>query len=195
LNAKKPVGEVEILSDFRSRRVPVSAILATRRGGGGGATPSIVSLKETTTMIVLGIVLSIAAIGLFCWLLFTLAVFALPCLTGIFAGNLAYDTGAGLPGAILIGLATAGLTLGFGQALLASARPLWARVLIAFVFVAPATIAGYHATHGIVRHTMPSVLWQTLFSLLGAIAVGATALVRVGGLPAAGLRRRSLARG
>ena len=38
-------------------------------------------------MIFLGIILSIAAIGFFCWLLFTLAVFALPFFAGLTAGG------------------------------------------------------------------------------------------------------------
>jgi len=38
--------------------------------------------------------------------------------------------------------------------MLASVRPLWLRLAIAMVFVAPAALAGYHATHGIVKHTM-----------------------------------------
>ncbi len=37
-------------------------------------------------MIILGIILSIAAIGFFCWLLFTLAVFALPFFAGVSLG-------------------------------------------------------------------------------------------------------------
>ena len=56
-------------------------------------------LTETTTMIFLGILLSIAAIGFFCWLLFTLAVFALPFFAGVSAGIWAYHTGAGWLGA------------------------------------------------------------------------------------------------
>jgi hypothetical protein len=40
-------------------------------------------LSEGTTMIILGILLSFAAIGFFCWLLFTLAVFALPFFAGV----------------------------------------------------------------------------------------------------------------
>jgi hypothetical protein len=51
--------------------------------------------------------------------------------------------------------------------------------VIAIAFVAPAAIAGYHATHGIVKHTMPSETWQIIFSVVGAIAVGVTAFVRV----------------
>ena len=37
-------------------------------------------------MIILAIVASLAAIGLLCWLLFTLAVFALPAFVGVSAG-------------------------------------------------------------------------------------------------------------
>ena len=137
-------------------------------------------------MIFLGILLSIAAIGFFCWLLFTLAVFALPFFAGITAGAWAYDTDAGWLGAILVGVVAAGLTLGIGQVLLGIVRPLWARMLIALAFVAPAAIAGYHATHGIVKHTMPSETWQLVFSVIGAIAVGVTAFARVTAMAATG---------
>jgi uncharacterized membrane protein YeaQ/YmgE (transglycosylase-associated protein family) len=130
-------------------------------------------------MIILGILLSFAAIGFFCWLLFTLAVFALPFFAGVSAGLWAYHTGAGWLGAIIVGLVGAALTLGIGQFLLIVVQPLWARMLIALAFVAPAALAGYHATHGIVKHTMPSETWQIVFSIIGAVAVGATAFMRV----------------
>lgn len=133
-------------------------------------------------MIILGILLSIAAIGFFCWLLFTLAVFALPFFVGVSAGTCAYHTGAGWLGAVLVGLSAAGLTLGLGQVLLMTIRPLWARLLIALTFVAPAVFAGYHAIHGILKHTMPSETWQMTFSVIGAIAVGVTAFARVAGM-------------
>lgn len=131
-------------------------------------------------MIFIGILASIAAIGALCWLLFTLAVFALPFFAGVSAGTWAYSTGAGWLGAIIVGLIAAALTLGLGQFLLAFIRPLWIRLAIALAFVAPAALAGYHATHGIVKHTMPSSdTWQIIFSVIGAIAVGVTALIRV----------------
>ena len=145
-------------------------------------------------MIFLGIILSIAAIGFFCWLLFTLAVFALPFFAGVTVGGWAFQTGAGWPGAILIGAVAAGLTLGIGQLLLGLVRPLWARLLIALAFVAPAALAGYHATHGIVKHTMPSETWQLVFSVIGAVAVGVTALARVTGMVATGPSGQSPAR-
>lgn len=34
------------------------------------------------------------------------------------------------------------------------------RLVVAAAFVAPATIAGFHATHGILNHLMPSDAWQ-----------------------------------
>ena len=145
-------------------------------------------------MIFLGIILSIAAIGFFCWLLFTLAVFALPFFAGVTVGAWAYHTGAGWLGVIVIGVIGAGLTLGIGQLLLMVVRPLWAKLLIALVFVAPAVIAGYHATHGIVKHTMPSETWQVVFSVIGAVAVGVTAFMRVAGMAATSPSSQGLAR-
>jgi hypothetical protein len=82
-------------------------------------------------------------------------------------------------------LIAAALTLAAGQFLLTVVQPLWARMLIALVIVAPAAIAGYHATHGIVKHTMPSEAWQIVFSLIGAVAVGATAFTRMAAMTAA----------
>jgi hypothetical protein len=93
-------------------------------------------------------------------------------------------TGAGWLGAILIGIVAASLTLGLGQLLLMVVRPVWARLLIASVYVAPAVAAGFYATHGIVKHTKPSETWQNVFSVIGAIAVGIAALMNVIGMTA-----------
>lgn len=130
-------------------------------------------------MMILSIFGSLAAIGTLCWLLFTLAVFALPVFAGVTAGFWAYQTGAGLPGSALVGIAVVGTVFGIGHLLLAFARPLWLRLTIAVAFVVPAGIAGFHATHGIVQHIMPSEGWQFAFSLIGAVAVAITAFCRI----------------
>ena len=51
--------------------------------------------------------------------------------------------------------------------------------MIIILYVAPATVAGYSATHGIAHIAMLSPTWQTIFAVIGAIAVGATAIVRI----------------
>src|SRR5690606_18604783 len=115
---------------------------------------------------IIAILGSIAAIGAICWLLFTLATYALPALGGVAAGMWAYQTGAGLPGSVLVGLVGAALVFGIGQYLIQFARPMWLKLATALAFVAPAAIAGFHATHGIVKHLMPSETWQTVFSVI-----------------------------
>jgi hypothetical protein len=142
-------------------------------------------------MIFLGILLGLAAIVLFCWLLFTLAVFALPFFAAVSAGTWAYQTGAGWLGAIVVGLIAGGITLGIGQVLLVIVRPMWARLTIALAFVAPAVFAGYHATHGIAKLAMPSETWQIIFSIIGAVAIGVTTLMQVAGTAPRGQWRTS----
>lgn len=130
-------------------------------------------------MIIIAILISLAGIAALCWLLFNLAVFALPFFAGIAVGTWAYQTGAGIPGAIIIGAIAAALTFGIFQLLLLVARPAWIKLLVVLAFVAPAVLAGYHATLGIVKLTMPSDTWQFAFAIMGAVAVGITAFIRL----------------
>lgn len=133
-------------------------------------------------MFVLGPIIALSAIGFFCWLLFTLAVFALPTVAGVYAGIWAYHTGAGALGAIAVGFVAAGATFGIGQLLIACVPWAWARLLIVALYAAPAVVAGYGVTHGIAQMAMPSPVWQTVFAVVGAIAVGITAVVRISGM-------------
>jgi hypothetical protein len=96
-------------------------------------------------MLVIGLILSIFGIGLFCWLIFTLAVYALPFFVGLTAGMAAFHGGAGAIGALLVGIVVGALTLGVGQIAFAVVRPLPLRAAIAAAFAIPAAIAGYHA--------------------------------------------------
>ena len=146
-------------------------------------------------MIILGILGSLAAIGVLCWLLFTLAIFAMPTFVGATVGMWAHGSGAGVLGGIAVGLVAAAATFAAGQLLITFVKPMWLKLTVAIVFVAPAAVAGFHATHGIVKHLMPSEAWQITFSVIGAVAVGITALVRVAGMAAApGPSGRGLAR-
>lgn len=129
-------------------------------------------------MFTLGPVLVIVGIGFLCWLLFALAVFALPVFVGLTVTTWAFHTGAGALGGILVGLVAGGSTYCAGRFALAFAPWMWLRVLLIILFVAPATVAGYSATHGIAQMAIPSATWQLILSVLGAVAVSVTALVR-----------------
>ena len=59
-------------------------------------------------MLALGLLLNAVGIVLFCWLIFTLAVYALPFLLAINAGICAYHSGAGVLVTPLVAAAAGG---------------------------------------------------------------------------------------
>ncbi len=130
-------------------------------------------------MIIIAILATLAGIAALCWLLFNLAVFALPLFAGVTVGAWAHESGAGIPGAVIVGAIAAATTFGLFQLLLLVARPAWIKLVVILAFVAPSAVAGYHATLGIVKLTMPSDTWQLVFSVVGAAAVGVTAFMRL----------------
>jgi hypothetical protein len=93
-------------------------------------------------MLALGLLLNTLGIGLFCWLIFTLAVYALPFFVAINAGIWAYHGGAGLLGTPLVAVAAGGMTLAIAQIAFAMTQSLFIRAVIAAVFALPATFAG-----------------------------------------------------
>jgi hypothetical protein len=130
-------------------------------------------------MLIPGIVLSVVGVGFFCWLLFTLAIYALPFFAGLTIGLAAFHGGSGLIGALAIGVLAGGAALAIGQFAFATAPTPLIRAVIALLYAAPATIAGYHATLGLAFVAIPSDGWREAFAAVGAILVGATALARM----------------
>jgi hypothetical protein len=136
-------------------------------------------VSEATTMIVIGIILSFISLGFLCWLLFALAVQALPVFVAFAAGLAAYHIGSGEIGAFLVGLIAGALTLAAGQIAVAAFRSPVIRTAIALAFAVPASMAGYHAALGLAQLGVPAELWQQAFAVIGAVAVGATAWARL----------------
>lgn len=131
-------------------------------------------------MTVIGLFGAFASIGLLCWLLFSLAVYAVPTFIGLRVGLWAHETGADAFGALLAGLFSGGAAYGAARVLHASLAPGWPRHALALFFAGPAAFAGYSAAHGVAGKLMPSEGWQFAVAIVGALAVGGTAFVRLG---------------
>ena len=136
-------------------------------------------VPETTAMLALELILSFLGIGLICWLIFTLAVYALPFFVGLTAGMAALHTGAGILGAFLVGIVVGALTLSAGQVAFAGVKLIPLRVAIAAAFAVPAAMAGYQSVLGLSQIGVPSLFWREVFAWVGAIAIGCTALTRI----------------
>jgi hypothetical protein len=132
-----------------------------------------------TTMLALGLLLNVAGIGLFCWLIFALAVYALPFLVGLYVFMTALHGGAGILGAPLVGIAAGGMTLAIGQTAFAMTHSVIIRAIIAALFAVPATLAGYQVVFAMSQIGVPSLVWREVFACLGAVFIGGTAWTRL----------------
>jgi hypothetical protein len=102
---------------------------------------------ESLTMIFLNILLIAGIIGLLCWLVFTLAVYALPLFVGATVGIWVHGSGAGAVGGFILGVLVAGAIATILQLIFAFARPMWIRLIVAALFV------GTGSSCGLCRHT------------------------------------------
>jgi hypothetical protein len=133
-------------------------------------------------MIILGIVLAIGGIGFLCWLLFTLAVYALPFFAGLTAGLAAYHSGAGVVCAIIVAIFAGIATFAVAQVAFAGARRPLVRSAIGLLHAAPAAIAGYEATLGLAGITIPQEGLRQTIAVVGALLVAASAWARLASL-------------
>lgn len=131
-------------------------------------------------MIVLGLICSVFAIAFFCWLLFTLAIYALPLFAGMTVAFAAHAHGAGIGSAALLGLLAGGSTLILGQVALTFTRTPIIRAGIALVFAGPAGVAGYYASLGIAHLLLGVGTLSAAFAGVASVLVFAAAWMRMG---------------
>ena len=130
-------------------------------------------------MLAAGIVLSIVGLGFFCWLLFTMAAYALPTFAGLTAGLAAFHSGAGVIGALIVGLLVGGAILALAQFVFAATRTPLIRAILGLLYGVPAVIAGYQVSFALAGIGTPSSVWQTAFAVVGAVVSGCTAFSRL----------------
>ncbi len=130
-------------------------------------------------MAIIGLVLSIFGLGAICWLLFSLAVYALPFCVGMTIAFAALHGGSGVVIAFGAGAFAAGIALALGRIAFAAARPPLIRAAIGLLYAIPAALAGYHLLHGLAGISMTDEGWRAVFALVGAGLIGVTAFSRM----------------
>jgi hypothetical protein len=135
-------------------------------------------------MIAIGLIVGLIALGFLCWLLFNLAVYALPCFIGISAAVWSLHHGSGYLGALAVALLSGAVSLALGQWIFAHWRSPLARLGTTLLFAGPAAAAGFYASLGLARDIGSGPYWSEAFAVIGAVLVGGTALVRIAAIPA-----------
>ena len=130
-------------------------------------------------MAIIGLAFSIFGLGAVCWLMFSLAVYALPFFIGMTIALAALHGGAGIVVAFAAGATSAGIALALGRIAFTTTRAPWIRTLIGMLYAVPAALAGYHLSLGLAKLGMTGDGWREAFALGGAILIGITALSRM----------------
>ena len=120
-------------------------------------------------------------LGALCWILFNLAVYALPFAIGLTSGMYLFETGQGVFLSIIAGLFIGGFVAALGE--FAFDRIRWAplKLAIGLIYAVPAGIAGFHAAKGFAEFGSAGSVTITILSWFGALVVGGTAWARVSG--------------
>ena len=130
--------------------------------------------------------ISLLGLGMLLWLLFTLAIYALPFFVGLPVGMYAHESGAGIAEALEAGLLAGVAALVLGQLLIAILRNPWLQAGVALVYAVPAALAGYYAVYGLSGIGFETEFVRIVLGGLGGLIIGSTAWVRMGDLFGAG---------
>lgn len=127
-------------------------------------------------------ILSVLGLGFLVYVLFALAVYALPFFVAVTVGMYVHNSEVGPVAAVLSAFLAGGATLVAGQVAFATIKSVPVRLAIGALYAAPAGIAGYHAIKGLSALGGAGETWTLVFAWIGAIVVGATAWARIASL-------------
>lgn len=130
----------------------------------------------------LSAILSVLGLGFMVYVLFALAVYALPFFVAVTVGMHVHGSEAGLLAAFAAAFVSGAVTLLAGQIAFATIRLVPVRLAIGAFYAAPAGIAGYHAITGLSEIGGTSETWTLVFAWIGAVIVGGTAWARIASL-------------
>ena len=122
-------------------------------------------------------ILSVLGLGVICWLLFNLAVYALPFFVAMTVGYYLHGTDTGIIAVIVGAFLAGGFTLALGQVAFATIRSVPIRLVLGALYAIPAGLAGFHAIKGLSAIGGAGETWALVYA--GIIIVGTTAWARV----------------
>ena len=131
---------------------------------------------------IMSTILSLLGLGVICWILFSLAVYALPFFVAVTVGHALYTSEVSLIGAIATAFFAGAATLILGQIAFATIRSMPIRLALGVLYALPAGIAGFHAIKGLSGMGGAGETWTLVFAGIGAVIVGVTAWARVAAL-------------
>ena len=124
---------------------------------------------------------TVLGLGVLCWIVFNLAVYALPVAIGLTSGMYLFEAGQSVFLSIIAGLFVGGFVAALGEFAFERIRYVPLKLAIGLFYAAPAGIAGFHAAKGFAEFGSAGAVTITILSWLGALVVGGTAWARVSG--------------
>ncbi|MBJ3764605.1 hypothetical protein ILP92_17875 [Maribius pontilimi] len=125
---------------------------------------------------------SILGLGFLLYVLFTLAVYALPVFVAMSVGIYVYDTDVGVLAALVSAFLSGAATLVFGQIAFATIKSVPVRLALGALYALPAGVAGLHTIKGLSEIGGAGETWTLVFGWIGAFVVGGTAWARIASL-------------
>ena len=135
---------------------------------------------------IFAVILTSGALVVLAWLIFNLAVYALPFFVGVSAASWAHAHGSGLVGAGIIGLVAGALALAVGQTVSVTTRSPVLRLAVRAVCLVPAAVAGFAVTSHVAAWTVTGGVWRTSFAVIGATVTTLVAYARLTSAPPGG---------
>lgn len=130
-------------------------------------------------MLALPLVLIAFAAIAFAWMLRTATVYALPFVAGWGAATFAFNSGAGMEGAGIVGIAAAMGTFASLRFILAKMPDGPMRTAIALLLILPSLILGYNIGLDVLEGLVPSSAWRQAISIAYALVAGWLAFARL----------------
>lgn len=125
------------------------------------------------------VLFNFAGLGLFCWLLYALAVDAVPLFAAVSVGVATLRSGGGLICAAALSLITGVAIVTLAQYCAFVLRSRLARLFVTVLYATPAAVSGYQVADAFAGIGGAGGHWRAAFAIISSLAVATTARARL----------------